>query len=145
MGKGLLVVSIAAAGTGAAGIVVFAILMMGTGMGSMMNGGHMTMMGGGSNPADEAAVEGVTEVRVENIAFAPANIVVDVGTAVTWVNGDDIAHTVTSDGRKDMNSPLFGRGGTFSHTFDEPGEYAYHCTPHPNMQGLVTVREAGAG
>lgn len=122
-------------------LAVLAIVMMAV----MMGNGHMAMMGGrGSNPGDEVAVEGVTQVRLEDFAFAPANIVVDAGTTVTWTNYDNAGHTVTSDGGDELDSPLLGKNKTFSHTFDEPGEYWYHCTPHPNMQGLVTVRAPGA-
>jgi len=31
------------------------------------------------------------------------------------------------------------KSGTFSYTFDEPGTFSYHCTPHPDMTGSVTV------
>ena len=122
------------------GLAVFSAAMMGT----MMGEGHWRMMGGrGSDPSDEAPVTGATEVTIEDFAFAPANIVVDVGTVVTWTNRDGTRHTVTSDDEDELDSGLFGRGETFSHTFDRPGEYAYHCEPHPNMKGLVTVREDG--
>ena len=105
-----------------------------------------TMMGGvGSNPDQETAVAGVNQVRMENFAFAPANIVIDAGATVTWANYDSVDHTVTSDDGDALDSPLFGKNETFSHTFDKPGEYRYHCTPHPNMQGLVTVRPAVTG
>ena len=128
----------------------FAMVMMATTMGNgfwgMMDGGHMAMMGGGgSDPAQETAVRGVTDVRIEDFAFSPANIVVDVGTTVTWTNYGSIGHTVTSDDGDELDSALLDREDTFSHTFDQPGEYFYHCTPHPNMQGLVTVRAAGGG
>ena len=98
----------------------------------------------GSDPADEAAVEGVTEVRLEDFAFAPANIIVEAGTTVTWTNYDSAGHTVTSDESGELGSPTFGRDATFSHTFNVPGEFYYHCEPHPYMKRLVTVREAGA-
>ena len=29
--------------------------------------------------------------------------------------------------------------GTFSHTFDQPGEYRYICALHPGMKGTVVV------
>ena len=115
-------------------------------MGGRMGDWHGRMMGGrGSDPSGETPVEGVTQVRIEDFAFAPANIVVDVGTTVTWTNEDGARHTVTSDDGDELASPLFGRGETYSHTFDTPGEYAYHCDPHPNMRGLVTVRAGGEG
>jgi plastocyanin len=141
MVKGILIAWAAAAAIGLVAVVVFMAVMMG----SMMGSGHVGMMGGrGSDPSDETAVEDVTEVRIEDFAFAPANIVVDAGTTIRWTNEDGVAHTVTSDDGDELKSRLFGEGETFSHTFDEPGEYYYHCEPHPNMQGLVTVRASAA-
>jgi len=110
-------------------------------MSGMMGGGHMSMMGGdGSDPDKEAPVAGVQEIRIESFAFAPANIVIEAGTTVTWTNYDSVAHSVKSDDGDELKSGLFGQDGTFRYTFHTPGEYRYHCEPHPNMQGLVTVR-----
>jgi plastocyanin len=140
MARGLVVAIVVVIASGGAAMVFLMVAMMGT----MMGGGHMGMMaGGGSDPARETAVEGVTEVRLERFAFAPANIVVEVGTTVTWTNRDGVGHTVTSDEGDELASPLFGENDTFSHTFDEPGQYSYHCAPHPVMKGLVTVRAPG--
>ena len=95
--------------------------------------------GQGSDPSKETPSVGVTEVRIDDFAFAPANIVIDVGTTVTWTNYDGDAHTVTSDDGEELESELLGKNETFRHTFDTPGEYRYHCEPHSNMHGLVTV------
>ena len=67
------------------------------------------------------------------------------GDTVTWKNVDSAVHTVTSgiaasrsyDGVFD--SGLFGPGKSFSHTFDQPGEYHYYCIPHLWMVGTVIV------
>jgi plastocyanin len=96
--------------------------------------------GQGSDPSKETPVVDVTEVLIDYFAFAPANIVVDVGTTVTWTNLDGVDHTVTSDDDDLLDSENLGEDDTFSHTFDTPGEYNYHCKPHSNMHGLVTVR-----
>ena len=96
--------------------------------------------GQGSDPSKETPVVGVDEVRIDDFAFAPANIVVDVGTTVTWTNHDGVSHTVTSDDGDLLDSENLGKDETFSHTFNTPGEYYYHCKPHSNMHGLVTVR-----
>ena len=106
-----------------------------------MAGGHMGMFGGrGSDPADETPVVGVTDVRIEDFAFAPANIEVDVGATVTWTNEDGVGHTVTSDGSDELDSPLLEEGEVYENTFTTPGAYQYFCRPHPYMKGLVTVR-----
>ena len=142
MAKGILVGSVALVAIGfVAMLIIMMVIMVSMMDGGMMGGGMM----GGSDPAKEAAVEGVTQVRLENFAFAPANIVVDVGTTITWTNYDNAGHTVTSDEGGELKSQLFTQNETFSHTFDEPGEYWYHCGPHPKMEGLVTVRAPVAG
>jgi plastocyanin len=127
-------------------LVGFAVFLVGTGagmMGGWMDGWHGRMMGGGGSDPDDAPPVAVTDVAIEDYGFAPASIVIDVGATVTWTNEDPVDHTVTSDGGGVLDSPSLGRGETFRHTFDRPGEYAYYCKPHPNMRGLVTVREGG--
>lgn len=79
-----------------------------------------------------------------NECFIPAEVTVNVGETVTWSNNDSAAHTVTSgtptggpDGTFD--SSLFMAGTTFSHTFDNAGEYNYFCMVHPWMTGKIQV------
>ncbi len=78
-----------------------------------------------------------------NECFIPADISINVGETVTWSNDDSAAHTVTSGvpGAADdvFDSSLFMAGTTFSHTFDEAGEYDYFCLVHPWMTGKVQV------
>lgn len=66
-------------------------------------------------------------------------LTVKVGTTVTWSNDDPgQMHTVTNvDGAFD--SGFFEEGGTWSHTFDEAGEFEYYCLPHPWMRAKVVV------
>ncbi|MEM3032421.1 MAG: plastocyanin/azurin family copper-binding protein, partial [Nitrososphaerota archaeon] len=56
------------------------------------------------------------------------------------VNAEEVpvGHTVTSD-QGLFDSGLFGQGMTWAFTFVRPGEYPYHCTPHPWMTGTVNV------
>jgi len=79
-----------------------------------------------------------------NECFIPAEVTVNVGETVTWSNDDSAAHTVTSgtpiggpDGTFD--SSLFMAGTTFSHTFENAGEYNYFCMVHPWMTGKIQV------
>ena len=37
-----------------------------------------------------------TEVKIDNFAFAPQRVVVKADTTVTWINDDDIPHTIAS-------------------------------------------------
>src|SRR3712207_3855288 len=81
-------------------------------------------------------------VRMEDNFFDQANITVEPGTTVTWVQSGDNAHTTTSyDGLWDSGMIEGGTDGTFSFTFEEPGTYDYFCIPHEElgMVGTVTV------
>jgi plastocyanin len=81
-------------------------------------------------------------VRMEDNFFEPANITVEPGTTVTWVQSGNNPHTTTSyDGLWDSGMIEGGSGGTFSFTFEEPGTFDYFCIPHESlgMIGSVTV------
>jgi nitrite reductase (NO-forming) len=76
---------------------------------------------------------------------APANysaneLTIAVGSTVTWTNEDDQIHTVT-DANGAFDSGFMDPGATWSHTFAEPGDFEYFCTPHPWMRARVTVTE----
>ena len=81
-------------------------------------------------------------VRMEDNFFDQANITVEPGTTVTWVQSGDNSHTTTSyDGLWDSGMIEGGTDGTFSFTFEEPGTFEYFCIPHEEMGmiGSVTV------
>jgi plastocyanin len=81
-------------------------------------------------------------VSMEDNFFDPAQITVEPGTTVTWVQNGDNGHTTTSyDGLWDSGMLPGGSGQTFSFTFDDPGTYDYYCIPHEDlgMVGTVTV------
>jgi len=75
--------------------------------------------------------------------FSPLAAYVNVGGSVTWTNGSDAAHTVTSDAGSELASSTIGAGQTFSHTFASTGTFSYHCTIHTYMIGKIIVLSAG--
>ena len=87
--------------------------------------------------AKAAAAHSVT-VKIANFAFNPGVMTVPVGTAVTWTNDDDDAHSVAADNKAFRSKPL-DSGDSFTFTFTTPGVYAYHCSLHPQMVGKVVV------
>jgi plastocyanin len=78
-------------------------------------------------------------VRISNMTFAPQAIAVSAGATVTWINDDDLPHTVTADD-KAFKSKVLDTGEKFSFTFAKAGEYAYFCSIHPKMIGKVIVK-----
>ncbi len=83
----------------------------------------------------------VKTIEIKGFSFQPDSITVPVGTTVTWVNGDQVSHTVTSNDGK-FDSAAIENGGEFNFTFSEPGTYNYYCKIHPSMKGVVAVTAA---
>ena len=77
-------------------------------------------------------------VKIDNFDFLPEQLTVKVGTTVTWVNEDDIPHTVVASG-KAFRSKALDTDDKFSFTFATPGSYEYFCSLHPHMKAMVTV------
>ncbi len=90
----------------------------------------------------EEVTVGMDDNGGEENFFDPAEITVEPGTTVTWVQRGENPHTTTSyDGLWDSGMIEGGTDGTFSYTFEEPGTYEYFCEPHEElgMVGTVTV------
>jgi plastocyanin len=92
--------------------------------------------GEGAKPAQAASSP---EVKIDNFTFTTASITVPTGTEVTWVNRDDIPHTVVSqDGV--FRSKALDTDDKFSFKFSQPGTYPYFCSIHPKMTAEVVVK-----
>jgi plastocyanin len=79
------------------------------------------------------------EVKIDNFSFGPGALTVPVGTTVTWMNRDDIPHTVVStDGA--FKSKVLDTDEKFSFTFTKAGAFPYFCSIHPKMTGQVIVQ-----
>ena len=86
-------------------------------------------------------VAGSTLIAIRGFSFQANDVHVKAGGSVTWVNCEPAgtpSHTSTSD-QGLWQSPLLAPGETFTQTFDTPGVFPYHCTPHPFMTAQVTV------
>jgi len=98
--------------------------------------------GGGAKPAaaGERGAAAAT-IRMAQIKFQADSIAIGAGQIVRWVNEDPLDHTVTFDtAGAPPGSQLVPKGGSYAVRFDTPGVYAYHCTPHPFMKGVVVVK-----
>jgi plastocyanin len=98
--------------------------------------------GGGCH---SAATNGTgTTVEMKDMCFTPTVLRVRPGDSVTFVNRDDMQHTVTG------TSELFGSytglapQQSATYTFAKSGVYAYSCIFHPGMTGAVMVGD-GSG
>ena len=101
--------------------------------------GLLLLVGPPSIRATDQPSAANAEVKIDNFSFGPETLTVPVGATVTWVNRDDIPHTVVStDGV--FKSKVRDTDERFSYTFVKAGTYPYYCSVHPKMTGQVVVQ-----
>ena len=79
-----------------------------------------------------------------NACYLPADITINAGDTVEWINVDTAAHTVTGGSPADgpsgvFDSSLVMASANYAFTFDDAGSYDYFCMVHPWMVGSVSV------
>ena len=79
-----------------------------------------------------------------NECWSPADVTINAGDTVHWMNVDTAAHTVTGGSPIDGPSGVFDSSlvmadAVYAFTFDDAGSYDYFCMVHPWMTGSVTV------
>jgi len=97
-----------------------------------------------------AVAEAPTKIRnyevrmVKDHKFDPAEIEIQVGDTITWINQTGAAHTATPDMNGDFPSQSVA-GGKFSPRVPFPKEaiISYHCIPHQDagMVGKIIVKK----
>lgn len=92
--------------------------------------------------ASPAAAETVTIVIRDN-GFQPANVTVNFGDIVTWINEGRENHQVEAvDGA--FASPILRYKSEYSTRMVSPGPHAYFDPLKPSLRGSITVREPDA-
>jgi plastocyanin len=80
------------------------------------------------------------QINIKDFNFVPNIAEVPMGTTVTWVNNDNVPHTITSVSGS-FDSGNIGPGKTYSYKFNQVGTFEYSCTNHPSIpHGKVVVR-----
>lgn len=86
-----------------------------------------------------ASADSPAQVVIDNFVYSPVPLTVKVGTQVTWINHDDIPHTVDSTQGK-FKSAALDTDDKFEFKFTEAGEYPFFCRIHPKMTGKIIVQ-----
>ena len=81
------------------------------------------------------------KIEIKEYLFVPANVTIAAGTKVTWVNRDEVPHTI-DDSNKLFHSAALDTDEAYSYTFTTPGTYQYGCRLHSQMMGTVVVTAA---
>ncbi len=90
---------------------------------------------GGESQASAIPADGNTVV-IKDFKFQPAEMTIQKGDTITWINQDSARHNAAGDS---FDTGLLGKGESSTLTFDEAGTFDYICTPHPYMKGKVIV------
>jgi FtsP/CotA-like multicopper oxidase with cupredoxin domain len=103
--------------------------------------GHETVL---PTTASQTPAVNSKEVLVEMLdnRFVPANLTVQAGTTVTWVNHGTNRHTTTGIDAFVWNSKPIKQDEKFSIIFPKPGTYRYICRQHilNGMVGTIVVQ-----
>ncbi len=95
---------------------------------------------GSAGTATTVAAPRSVTVEIVDGEFDPRHVEVAVGGSVTWVNNDQTEHMIAWTAPNVIGSPLIGKAGSYTRSFDAPGEYRYYCSIHNEMKGEVVVR-----
>ena len=91
------------------------------------------------------------DIQIKGFAFSQNALAIKIGDSVTWTNADSASHTITSDSGNELSSGTLAgsgsggyyssqsAGGSYSHTFNQAGTFAYHCGFHSSMKATIIV------
>jgi plastocyanin len=75
-------------------------------------------------------------IVVDQLVFAPADVDLQIGDTVEWVNQDPFDHTATVDGGWETFIPANGKA---RRVVKKSGTFDYYCRFHPHMKGRLSV------
>lgn len=76
-------------------------------------------------------------VRITDFTFEPANLTINAGDSVIWINEDDAPHTATGGG---FDTGTLNKGEQKGFRFTTAGSINYRCDIHPAMRASLTIR-----
>lgn len=111
------------------------------GLGGMLGiGAAAGLVGCTSTPEPTPSADGVEPdviVKAVDNAYEPSEVRIEPGQAIRWDFVGTQQHDVVADDRSFVSELMLE--GSYTHVFEEAGEFPYLCSIHPEMQGLVIV------
>jgi len=99
--------------------------------------------GGGGGCIGIPATHGTqTRIYLKEACIFPTIARVPVGATITWVNADEMQHTVTGASGAWGSYKALSQMEEVSHRFTKSGVYPYFCLFHPGMVGTIVVGNA---
>lgn len=92
-------------------------------------------------PTEDPSVSvpaGAAQITIADFGYEISGTIAP-GATISVMNQDNVGHTVTSD-EDGVFDVVVGAGESVTFTApEEPGDYPFHCTPHPAMVSVLTV------
>lgn len=96
------------------------------------------MRSGAGAGRDRAHAPVTHTVEIRDMAFHPAELQVQAGDTIVWVNHDFVPHTATAPDSA-WTSPPLEQGDRWSRLVPPDPGGLYLCAFHPTMEGRITV------
>ena len=90
-----------------------------------------------NTPGEKAAAK-VHTVVIQQMKFTPADLTVNEGDTVTWINRDIVDHNITEEANKEWSSSSLSPGKSWSMVAKKSADY--FCSIHPVMKGTLSVK-----
>lgn len=85
-------------------------------------------------------VEAKVEMKQEGLEFRPRVVAIQVGTTISFPNGDSLYHNVFSYSKvKRVELGRYPKGETKEVTFDKKGQITLRCEIHGHMRGYIHI------
>ena len=82
------------------------------------------------------------QISIVDFAFSPQFDTISVNDSVRWTNNGSFNHTSTSDTRI-WSSGILLNGQSYVRQFTTVGSFAYQCSLHTFMTGVIVVKSTG--
>ncbi|MCU7549204.1 cupredoxin family copper-binding protein [Chitinophagaceae bacterium LB-8] len=90
------------------------------------------------SPVQEKTIPKVHTVEIKQMKFQPAELTVQKGDTVVWINKDIVAHDVTEESNKAWTSSILPLGKSWSMVATQSSNY--YCSIHVVMKGKLVVQ-----
>ncbi len=80
----------------------------------------------------------VHTVEIRAMQFVPAELTVNRGDTVIWINNDMVAHDVTELKQKIWSSSVMQTGTSWKMVVNKPADY--YCSIHVVMRGKLLIK-----
>lgn len=90
-------------------------------------------------PSEDSIKAAVTVRAVDN-KYIPAEVEIAPGQAVRWVFEGVMEHDVVAQDGSFVSELM--TTGSYTHQFTDEGDFAYDCSVHPEMTGVIRVVSA---